>query len=167
MARTKQPLEEPIFDEEKAAEVKRILSEAKAAILNSLPAEMLETRAAQKRAWQARTAKRRGAKAVRQKHLLEILLTGHTQAEIARVIGQGESTVSSALKVLWPFDPPGGANRYIVIRISPSLLTNLDALAGDMLLSRSRALEKVAAAALEESAAVARRTLHVIRSSEG
>ena len=53
--------------------------------------------------------------------------------------------------------------RSIVIQISPSEIAALDDLAADMLLSRRSALEKIATAALEEGAAVARRTLQVRR----
>ena len=161
MGRKKLPPEQLVYDEAKAEEVKAIIREAKWRIVEALPEDLRETRAAMKRVFKARAAKRREAKGQRQHHMVELLLTGHTQAEIARIVGQSSMNVSNALKPIWPFSHPGRDNRYVIATISPELVENLDAVAKRLGLSRMRAAGKILAAVLEEDGVVARRTLGI------
>lgn len=139
------------------------------AISASLPPELQEARVSYAR-WRAEKNRAKWrvdqeARSERRRRVSELLLTGHTQAEIAHALSCGKSLVTETVAEFFPFAHAGADNRYVAIRLSPGLLAGLDALAGDMLLSRSRALELIATAALEEGAAVARRTLKVVRRS--
>jgi uncharacterized protein YerC len=104
---------------------------------------------------------KREARAHRQHRIIELLLRGNTQADIAKVTGVAEPTISRVLAPIFPFPSPGRDNRYILSRLDPAKLRALDLLAELLLVDRMRALEMLIHANLESDAKVARRTLGI------
>ncbi len=164
----------PPLDPEAPAEIDDITAKAleiskaiKQAITRSLPPDLAEARAEhfrrKRETARARWEEKRVKRVAFAKSVHERLLDGYTQGEIVRSTGYDKGRVSVAVAQFWSLPKPARDNRYIVIQISPSEIAALDDLAADMLLSRRSALEKIATAALEEGAAVARRTLQVRR----
>jgi len=104
---------------------------------------------------------KRQARAKRQLRMVETLLRGHTQTEIAKLLDTDEATVSHVLGAIFPFPSPGHRNRYIMVRLSPEMLRSLDELASRLMVDRMRALELFSHAGLEDGAKVAKRTLGI------
>jgi hypothetical protein len=104
---------------------------------------------------------KRDARAKRQHRIVETLLRGHTQVEIAKVVETDEHTVSRVLAPIFPFPAPGRDNRYILVRLTPPMLRELDVIAARLLVDRMRALEMLCHANLEGEGKVAKRTLGV------
>jgi hypothetical protein len=102
---------------------------------------------------------KRDARARRQHRIIELLLRGNTQAEIAKVTSTAEPTISRVLAPIFPFPSPGRDNRYILVRLTPPMLHALDVLAKTILVDRMRALEMLCHANLEDEGKEARRIL--------
>ncbi len=112
----------------------------------------------------SRAKQKRALQASRQHRIVEMLTSGHSQADIARTLRISEATVSETLSVIWPYSNlKGRNNRFLVLRISTEKIDALELLAKDMCLVRSRALEEIVSAVLDDDAAIARRTLRVVR----
>ncbi len=157
--------------DEITAKALEISSAIKKGILASLPPDYAEARKEHfRRKRDAAKSKWRDAeqqRAQRTKEIVERFLLGHSQREIAAAMATNEKRIREVLEKFWPFQQQAGRdNRWVVIRLSPAALSALDAFAGDMLLTRERALERVAVAALQDDCAVARRTLRVTRKVE-
>jgi hypothetical protein len=97
----------------------------------------------------------------RNRRFMELLLRGYARAEIAKLTGSPEITVKRYLASVWPFPKPGRDYRYVLTKMAPSELVELDKLAEDYGVDRMRMFEVMLAYWLENGAAVARRDLRI------
>jgi hypothetical protein len=109
----------------------------------------------------ARCSASREAREKRNKRFLELLLRGYTQAEIAKVTGAHEITVSKVLATFSPFPKLGHGRRHIASTVATAHLIELDRLATDLLVDRLRVLEMMYELWFENGAKIARRDLRV------
>jgi hypothetical protein len=148
--------------EQELAEIGRACRQA---FYAALPPRLQEAQRELNRTRRARAREGRriheAKRAARVKRMMELMLSGHCQAEMETALGVHKSTVSRDLQLVWPFPQATRDQRYCAVKLGALRLAALDRLAHDLGLPRLRALEEAVEAVLDEDARAARRSLRI------